>query len=701
MKFNYIKLVNFGNIKHFEKTFDKPLLILSGDNGNGKSTVIKGIRLAVFDSYDGVLQDYVNWDAKEFYVEVGFNHKAVDYKTTVRYDGSTERELSFGTETYSGDEAKRKLKEILDPTLLKAAMLSLEQETDIVKAKPAERRDHLKKIYNLDFKQALAGIDADLKEHSLEVARLTSTVEGIEHKTYLEPTKPVEPFSAEEKTSIENELKADEDKITGLKKLAEDAQSNREQYQKLLDEQTSLSSKKEVEKQSLDAQKEKISKLPEDEQAEKILLEKQLKDCEQDKARIEGELGEQIKQKQTELTTAKSSMKRVGVFDENAYTNLKAEISTLENKLSDLRNATDICPTCGQAINSPEHIAKRDEEIKLLSQQLEEKRKDFDAKAASKKVYDEATEHNQKTKELCSSLELQIATLTSTKEKALMTCESNLKSTQTEIEVLAEKFAAQKSHLEEMVTAINKNISQIEENETKVNASIEELKPKLSSVDYSAEIAQLSARITEEKGQLARYADYLSQLSLYKDTMAKVEQQKKEDAEQLVNVKQSLQDEAKAVKDCEVEAKTLKTDFPVYVISRVVKDLESRMNEFLKKTYGGRYTVKMKDKGNALHIVYGPKGQDVALSSGYERSLFNLAFKISISKAIRNKCLVLDEADSAASPRNAKLFYQVLAQTVGHYFEQIILVSHKDEVKEMLENDYKAEVITFVSGVAQ
>ena len=701
MKFNYVKLINFGNIKRFEKTFDQPLLILSGDNGNGKSTVIKAIRLAVFDSYDGVLQDYVNWDAKEFFIEVGFNHKAVDYKTTVRYDGSTERVLEFGAETYTGDEAKRKLKELLDPTLLKAAMLSLEQETDIVKAKPAERRDHLKKIYNLDFKQPLADIDFDLKEHSLEVARLTANVDSVEHKTYLEPTKPEEPFPAEEKTKLETELKECEDKITGLKKLVEDAQSNQEQYQKLLDEQTSLSSKMDVEKQSLDAQKSLLSKLPEEEQAEKTHLEQQLEDCAKDKARIEGELGGQIEQKKAELAKAKSSLKRIGIFDESIYLNLKTEISTLENKLSDLRNATDVCPTCGQKINSPEHIAKRNEEISQLSSTLEEKRKDFDKLDSEKKIYDEALDHNQKTKDLCSSLELEIASLTSSMEKAMLTCQANTKSTQTEIEVLAEKFATKKSHIEELITSIEKNISQIEENKAKIISSIGELKPKLSEKDYSLELSQLTENAAQKKELLAKYADYVSQLNLYTDTMVKVEQQKKEDADYLVKIKQSLQDEAAAVKDCETEAKILKTDFPVYVISRVVKDLEHRMNEFLKKTYGGRYVVKMKDKANALHIVYGPKDQDVALSSGYERSLFNLAFKISISKAIGNKCLVLDEADSAASPRNAKLFYEVLAQTVGHYFEQIILVSHKDEVKEMLENDYKAEVITFVSGVAQ
>ena len=701
MKFNYIKLVNFGNIKHFEKTFNQPLLILSGDNGNGKSTVIKAIRLAVFDSYDGVLQDYVNWSAKEFYVEVGFNHKSVDYKTTVRYDGSTERSLEFNSETYSGDEAKRKLKEILDPSLLKAAMLSLEQETDVVKAKPAERRDHLKKIYNLDFKQTLADIDTEIKEHSLEVAKLTASVEGLEHKTYLEPTKPEKPFSENEKVEYETKLKTSQEKLIKTKQLAEDAKANQEQYQKLLTEQTSALSKKTSEQQALEQQKMRLSSLPDEEQKEKSALELQLKDCTQDKERIEGELSTKIKELESELSIKKSSLKRVGIFDQESYTNLKAEITSLENKLSDLRNATDICPTCGQPINSPEHIAKRDEEIKTLSSTLETKRAEFEQKSALKKVYDDALAFNQKTKDDCTNLEKQIASLTSEKEKALLENSANQKSTESAISVLSEKYATQRVHVQEMISSIEKNISQLEENEVKLNASIEELKSKIVNVDYSSEIANLENEVHSYEGKLQLYADYESQITFYKDTLAKVEEQKKEDAKLLDKTKLSLQEEAAAVKDREVEAKLLKTDFPVYVISRVVKDLEHRMNEFLKKTYGGRYTIKMKDKGNALHIVYGPKDQDVALSSGYERSLFNLAFKISISKAIGNKCLVLDEADSAASPRNAKLFYQVLAQTVGQYFDQIILVSHKDEVKEMLENEYKAEVLTFVSGVAQ
>ena len=130
----------------------------------------------------------------------------------------------------------------------------------------------------------------------------------------------------------------------------------------------------------------RLSSLPDEEQKEKSALELQLKDCIQDKERIEGELSTKIKELESELSIKKSSLKRVGMFDQESYTNRKAEITSLENKLSDLRNATDICPTCGQPINSPEHIAKRDEEIKTLSSTLETKRAEFEQKSALKKV---------------------------------------------------------------------------------------------------------------------------------------------------------------------------------------------------------------------------------------------------------------------------------------------------------------------------
>ena len=180
-------------------------------------------------------------------------------------------------------------------------------------------------------------------------------------------------------------------------------------------------------------------------------------------------LSRSIKELESELSTKKSSLKRIGVFDQESYTNLKAEITSLENKLSDLRNATDICPTCGQPINSPEHIAKRDEEIKTLSSTLETKRAEFEQKSALKKVYDDALAFNQKTKDECTELEKQIASLTSEKEKALLENSANQKSTENAISVLSEKYATQRVHVQELISSIEKNISQLEEGEVKLN----------------------------------------------------------------------------------------------------------------------------------------------------------------------------------------------------------------------------------------
>lgn len=95
MIFNQIVLENFGAIKRFSKSFGTGIFVLSGDNGSGKSTVIKAVLLAVFDDYSGSLSDYVNWESDYFQVEVDFTHQGVGYKSFVRYDGATDRSLIF------------------------------------------------------------------------------------------------------------------------------------------------------------------------------------------------------------------------------------------------------------------------------------------------------------------------------------------------------------------------------------------------------------------------------------------------------------------------------------------------------------------------------------------------------------------------------------------------------------------------------
>jgi DNA repair exonuclease SbcCD ATPase subunit len=77
------------------KQFDRQSLVVSGENGQGKSTLIKAIMLAVFDEYDGTLADYINWESKFFKVIVGFSHGGVQYESIVFHDGTNGSNFAF------------------------------------------------------------------------------------------------------------------------------------------------------------------------------------------------------------------------------------------------------------------------------------------------------------------------------------------------------------------------------------------------------------------------------------------------------------------------------------------------------------------------------------------------------------------------------------------------------------------------------
>jgi DNA repair ATPase RecN len=100
-------------------------------------------------------------------------------------------------------------------------------------------------------------------------------------------------------------------------------------------------------------------------------------------------------------------------------------------------------------------------------------------------------------------------------------------------------------------------------------------------------------------------------------------------------------------------------------------------------------------------MVYGPKNADAGsgLSSGYEKSIFSLAWKWALSKVQNNRTLLMDEVDSAASQKNSLIFYRTIGDSMK-LFDQILIVSHKEQTRELLENEYNARVFTFVDGEA-
>jgi DNA repair exonuclease SbcCD ATPase subunit len=274
-----------------------------------------------------------------------------------------------------------------------------------------------------------------------------------------------------------------------------------------------------------------------------------------------------------------------------------------------------------------------------------------------------------------------------------------LEKIESEIVHVDSNIASEEKHFQEIILAKETSKNGLLDQIKDVQFRIDEAQAKIKEVP-ELPFEETKRKITGLETLIKSYDDIVSRILEIEKMEQQINTQKKLDAEQIELLKDEIQVFNKLIGDSKTGIKILKTEFPVYVISRVVKDIEKYMNDFLRKTYGGRYGVEVSDKKNAIHILYGPKKKDVSLASGYEKQIFSSAFRLALCRAVGNKSVVLDEVDSAASEKNSEVLYSVLGGMVGNGIEQMIVISHKSSTRFLLESDYGAEVITFDHGMA-
>jgi DNA repair exonuclease SbcCD ATPase subunit len=697
MIFTSIFLENFGIVRNFAKQFDSRILVVSGENGQGKSTLLKAIMLAVFDEYDGTLADYINWDSDFFRVIVGFSHRGVQYESSVFYDGTTDRTLRFDSTVLKGEEAKKKLKEIFDIDLLKAAMLAVEQQIDVVNTKPAERRDYLKRIYDIEFKYQISTLEDEAKEHELELVKRTTTQTEIGNRQYSVPERLAYPFGETDyelnKSNLELSRKTLSD-IEGQLRIYQQAKSD---VDKLTQQFNQLDIQIESVSKEITLTNSCLTGLPE---KKRVLLEElEIKKSVQLKSN-EKDLAESLSRSALVEDEQKNIyLERLPLFDNDEYTRLSQELYTKKSKLKELQNTKDVCPTCGQNINTPEHIEKRKVEIEELINSISDLTNRFTNLSVSKKSREEAEARNRQKTDRKVYLDSQLA-LESEKQSGIrLKGQSLIDKIDSEISHLDSSAASEEKHFKEIISTKEKAKDNLINQSQDIQKRLDESQSKIKEIP-DLPIEATKQKIVELEKDIKLYDDIVSRNQEIEKMEQQVALQKEQDFRQLEIIKDEIQVLNKLIVDVKTGVRILKTEFPVYVISRVVKDIEKSMNDFLKKTYGGRYNVEVSDKKNALHILYGPKKKDVSLASGYEKQVFSSAFRLALCHAMGNKSVLLDEVDSAASEKNSEVLYSVLGELVGNGIEQMIVISHKSSTRYLLESDYDAEVITFENGVA-
>lgn len=384
MIINSLKLKNIRSYVDEEINFPEGSMMLSGDIGTGKTTILIAIEFALFGLMRGQLSgtDLLRHGKKEGCVELSFT---VDNKEII-----IRRELKRGKSSVTQEAGfliMDGVKQDLTPVELKSKILSLlgypdelltksksmiyrytvytpqEDMKQILIERKEDRLDVLRRIFDIDkYKRIKENLLNYLKELKLKDAEFKTRIEDLE-------TKKKEKDDFKEKISI---LKQEYEKIDLILQIQKKEYESKEKYIIELED----------ERRKIDSLKNQLNMRDKDISLAKINIEKLQKEYDELKQKISimmQELGvqkevpeEKLREKKNGLLEKQSTLQENLDKIRDREAQFKAIISnskTLMEKILSLDN----CPTCEQEVEE-EHkrgvIARENKKLMNTQEQL-------------------------------------------------------------------------------------------------------------------------------------------------------------------------------------------------------------------------------------------------------------------------------------------------------------------------------------------
>lgn len=694
-----LSLKNYGAIKSAQLDFQAGWNLISGANGEGKSHIIRSIAYALLNKTFGKVEDDLNWYANDFLVNLQATYQNTDFKVNCAFNskGGSSKECQIGGNHFTGtQEVNQALKEYFDPTLCSASILSFQGQMDIVTAKDAERREILKKIYNLNFTNEVKKLEQEKEVLEQEKNDLEKEIYALENKTYDIQEFIDLPMTDQEYKETKLKIQEIDNRIVEIdnfQKSLEQVQREFEFLQKKVadydDQILNLNSQIEEKKNDISREQKLLDETD---------VESHLQDIKDGIEKLQKR--EQINSLQTELNNIQ--LKRVKSFDDSLLESKTEQLYSKRHEVEEAQNMVKLisqgqCPTCG---NEFEGVDKNKyvEKIHLLEKEIQSIEKGIDCLKKEKAEIEDETRKQENLKnrkdQLSSQIELQEQTVQN-KIQNLEESKQNILSREDFYRKNISLFKEQLENLEKQKSKIQAELDNVRLDLDKKSEELNELKRQVPIVDKK--------ELEHKKGNLqntVKAYDYAqTQNKIIQENNEKIEQQKKKDERRLQIAKDKSNKVVKEIGQFDEAIKVYKKELPKYIISYLLGDLKKGMNDLLDEAYSGRYHVEMEETKTGLRILYGDKKKEIALSSGAEQNLFNLGFKNAFSYLSGLQILFLDESLNFADDNIAR-------QTFNHLnlklekgdLEQIFVITHKPKIKELLEADYGAKVFSVSDG---
>ena len=318
------------------------------------------------------------------------------------------------------------------------------------------------------------------------------------------------------------------------------------------------------------------------------------------------------------------------------------ELDKLQKDISELKQITDICPTCGQKLPNiykpDEEIISKEKTLKTLRESLALTNSDIDKCEVKHKDY-------------LSQIDLAFKDEVDSLSKTLTESKQNLNS-------LRKQYNTELAILDELKVLYNKTIYDKQSFENHLNAQQNELELLESEVARLNNIITITGTIREELN--SRFA---------------------------------------VVKKMDMLARR---DFRGYLLTNIINYLDAKAKEFCKIVFGTN-ELSLQLNGNSLDITYCGKAFD-GLSGG-EKQRVDLILQLAIRDMLISyldlsaNILVLDEITDFLDKKSCKAVMNLLEKKLQSV-ESVFIISHHAEELE-LPIDSEIRIIKNEQGISE
>lgn len=699
----YIRFINFRNLIDITIEPSSYINLIEGENGQGKSSILQGIKYLLTDELDEKISDYVRWGQDKFIIESKFSFNGHTYEYNIEGSKSAKKELIIdGSEIFKNSEATKKMNEIIDSNIIRYANIAEQgKNTQILFEKNTERLKHLKEILGID---KLIPIIEEMKEeekvYERQVDESNKEIKILEERQYNFIDVP----EVQDIEQIKNQfdlLEKDKQLYESHSKLYEKYLQEEQNYVKaqstICDNEVLISNhkskidelnKSQIKYNHTESEDELREQLSNYEKA-KIEQDYKVDNYNKTQKRVK-ELNTLIEQQKQELE--KYQLRRLSVCKYNNDDITETEKNLTENRIDlnnfekELRLAEQgKCPTCGKDYICDMDYLKSEigsckSEIKHFESVLKEIKIEFERYNNEINEQELIKVRRQSVQDKIDSYIKELNTLNELdfdEESINNLCDYN-----SMIKEIKDKLENRKQ-----VVAYNVKISdEVKEFENKIKVC-------QSLIEQVKDIKKPESVVEPVKYDINRY-DILNKEII-------IHEQKVKEKERIEKHNQDIQDEKDKDKD---RVKVLQKDidslsyqvqllkesryildkeFSAYLIDKGALFIKEKMNEFFQRVYG-RYEITFQQDKNSIDFFYGDGEtiSPVGTSSGSERDILALGFRISLASLNSLGFMIFDEVDSQLSNDKAVNLYNIILE--GLRDEQLFIISHCEDVKEFV-----------------